>query len=133
RVDGATLGLSDEVGPNQGFFALFVRGEWDADAVKGALQTQLNKTRTEGEVEFMMPSFGSMAVTVPSNNLLAMLAFPPNIQAPLEEMGVAIKSGKGKLENSTDLVKVTESADTTQAAWVVVLVTDNYRTAPQLA
>jgi hypothetical protein len=133
RVDGVTIGLSDEVGPNQGFFALFVRGEWDADAVKGAIQSQFNPTRTEGEVEFMMPSFGSMAVAVPSNELLGFLAFPPNVQAPLEEMGVAIKSGKGKLENATDLVKVIESADATQAAWAALLVTDNYRQAPQLA
>src|SRR5204863_8780987 len=33
RVDGVTLGVSDEVGENQGFLAMFVRGEWDADAV----------------------------------------------------------------------------------------------------
>jgi len=74
RVEGATIGVSDEIGPQQGFVVMYVRGQWDADAVKGALQGVMPKTLTAGEVEFMSPQNGGegMMVAVTSNDLFVL-------------------------------------------------------------
>ena len=133
RVDGVTLGVSDEIGPQAGFVVCYIRGQWDADAVKGAIQPQLNQTQTAGELEFMTPQMGGIAVATPSNNLFVVASGPNANTMPLEDIGVAVKSGKGKFENCTDLIKTIESVDTKQPIWAAMFVSDNYRQAPQLA
>jgi hypothetical protein len=136
RVDGVTLGVSDEIGPQSGFIVLYIRGHWDADAVKGAIQPQLSQTRTAGELEFMTPPAqmgGGIAVAMPSNDLFVLTSGPNGNSMPLDDIGAAVKSGKGKFENSTDLIKAIESVDPKQPLWAAMIVSDNYRQAPQLA
>jgi hypothetical protein len=134
RVDGVTMGVSDEIGPQSGFVVCYIRGQWDADAVKGAIQPQLNQTRTAGEVEFMIPQMGgTVAVALPTNDLFVVSSGPNPNSMPLDDIGAAVKSGKGKFENSTDLIKAIETVDTKQPLWAAMIVSDNYRQAPQLA
>src|SRR5439155_11917719 len=76
RVDGVTIGVSDEIGQNQGFFVMLVRGQWDADAVKGAIQPQFTQTRTAGDLEFMSPPMAPIAIAVPSNELFVLGTAP---------------------------------------------------------
>jgi hypothetical protein len=134
RVEGVTLAVSDEIAQQKGFVVLYVRGKWDAEAVKAAIQTQFSQTTTEGEVEFLRPPGQTQGVgcAVVSDEFFAFVTAPsPNLN-PLDEIGTAIKSGKGKFENSTDLVKVVDSIDTTQPLWAAMVVSDNYKQAPML-
>ena len=133
RVDGATLGVSDEIGPQQGFVVMYVRGQWDADAVKGAIQPQLTQTRTLGETEFMCPQDAQIIVAVPSNDLFAMASGPNFSNVPGEDIGAAIKTGKGKFESSAITIQLLTTVDTAEPIWAAMLVSDNYRQAPQLA
>lgn len=137
RVDAVTIGVSEDVGPMLGFVTLYVRGQWDAEAIKGALQPTFNQTKTAGETEFMLPSFGSAALAAPSNDFFAMIAFPPGTAAPMEDVGAAIKTGKGKLESAADLIKLIESMNAkesiwTQPIWAAAVIGESYRQAPQL-
>jgi hypothetical protein len=133
RVDGVTIGVAEEIGPQQGFVCFLVRGQWDADAVKGALQTQFNQTQTVADMEFMTPGFGGAAAAIPSNELFTFMGGPSANALPMEDIAEAIKSGKGKLENATDLVKVIESTDIAQPYWASMIVTGTYAQAPMLA
>ena len=134
RVDGVTLGVSDEIGSNQGFVIFIVRGKWDLDAVKSALQGVLPQTKAAGEEDFMTAQDAPVAVAVPSDELFVMTSGPTLNIVPLEDIGNAIKTGKGKFESSTDLIQTIGTIDTTAAAsWAAMFVSDNYRQAPQLA
>jgi hypothetical protein len=133
RVDGVTLGVSDEVGPMQGFVCLLVRGQWDADAVKSALQPEFNQTKTVDDVDFLSPQFGGAAAAIPSNELFCFTAGDNPGTLPLDDLAAAIKTGKGKLDSAEDLVKLIGTVDTTQPVWGAIHVNDSYRQAPQLA
>jgi hypothetical protein len=133
RVDGVTAGVSDDVGEQQGFVVMYVRGQWDADAIKSALQTQFNQTRTIGETEFMCPQDAQIIVAVPSNDLFVMSSGPNFNNIPADDVGSAVKTGKGKFENSADMIKLLSTIDTNAQSWVAMLVSDSYRQATQLA
>jgi hypothetical protein len=135
RVDGVTIGVSDSVGPNSGFVTMIVRGKWDAEAVRSAIGAQLNKTVTQGELEFMVPqqNFEGIAVAVPSDELFVLTGGPNQGVLPLEDIGTAVKTGKGKFEENADLVKAINSIDTTQLNWAALVVAGTYAQAPQLA
>src|SRR4051812_38893009 len=133
RVNGVTIGVSEQVGPQAGFVTLYVRGQWDADAMKGAIQPQLPVAKTGGGTEYMCPSYGGMAVAVPSDELFVLTGGPPNVNMPLDDIGEAIKTNKGKFDEATDLAKLVESVDTKQPAWAALWVSENYRQAPPLA
>jgi hypothetical protein len=134
RVDGITLAVSDDVGEQKGFIVMYIRGKWDADAVKAAIQTEFNQTTTAGEVEFMKPPGNGQGIgcAVVSDEFFVLATGPNAGSVPFEDIGAAIKSGKGKFEDSTDLVKVINSIDTTQPFWGAMLVGDNYKQAPML-
>ncbi len=134
RVEGLTLAVSDEIGQQKGFVVMYIRGKWDADAVKAAMQTEFNQTMTAGEVEFMKPPGNGQGIgcAVVSDEFFVFATGPNAGSVPLEDIGVAIKSGKGKFENSTDLLKVVDSIDITQPFWGAMLVGDNYKQAPML-
>jgi len=135
RIDGVTFGVSETIGPRDGFVQLMVRGKWDGDAVRGALQPQFPKTRPAGEIEFMTPQQDHEAcgITVASDELFVLVGGPNFDCVPMDDIGEAIKSGKGKFENSTDLIKVVESIDTTQPIWAAMLVSDSYAREMQLS
>ena len=133
RVDAVTIGVADEIGQQQGFVCFYVRGLWDADAVKSAIQMELNQTKTVDDVDFLSPGFGGVVAAVPSNELFAFMGGPNANALPLEDVAAAIKTGKGKLENAADLIKVVEATDITQPYWAAMLVAGTYGQAPMLA
>jgi hypothetical protein len=133
RVDGVTIGVSDAIGPQQGFLEVMVRGQWDADAVKAAWQPELPQTSVHGEVEFMGPQRGEALVAVPSNELFVITSAPNPAQILADDIGTAIKTNIGKFDGNSDLVKVIDGIDTSQPIWAAMLVSDNYRQAAQLA
>ncbi len=126
RADGVTIGLADTVGENEGFFVMYVRGQYDHKAVADAIRPQMPNAKTGGDLEFMtMADFGCAA---PSDDLFILASGPAN-NVPIDEVGDAFKEGKGKIDSNTDLMDVIKTINITQPAWAALAVTDSYKQA----
>lgn len=130
RIDGLTIALSDAIGPNQGFFVMFIRGQYDHKAAIDTIKSNMPNSKTVGDLEFLTnDQFG---VCAPSDDLFIMASGPNFQNVPLDDIAAALKSGKGKIESCTDLMTVIKTVDTAAPAWAALTVSDNYKLAPPL-
>jgi hypothetical protein len=132
RIEGATFALADNVGQNDGFAVLVLRGKFDAKAVGDLVRPMIpNPSSVEG-VEVFAPD-RHMAFAFPSNDRAVAFAGPSADKLPLKEMFTAIRDNKGALLTNKDLAALIQKVDPAARAWAVCKVSDAYKQAPVLA
>lgn len=131
RVDGLTLGLSDNLGPDGGSATIIVRGKYDAANVQAMLKPLIMgeagpgndraKTWNDGAINVLEPDPES-ALILPSNDVLVLVfaGSAADKTAALSAAVAALKSGKGTLADNKDLATLMQSVDTKLPAWAVI-------------
>src|ERR1051325_912409 len=132
RLDCVTAALSSDLGDKTGFTILIANAQYDALAARAALRKLQIQSKNVGGVEVFSPD-EHIALLLPSNDRVILLAGPSGDQLPIETTLAALKTGKGELSTVQDMTRLIESIDTRQPLWAVMKVTDSYRRASVLA
>lgn len=133
RVEGVTIGVAEKVGPQDGFFVMILRGQYDARAVGLLLakQGQLQPNTIDG-VEVYSPEKNLMFSLVSNERAIGMAGVGLE-KMPVKELIAAVKENKGALHTNADLAKLIATVDTASRLWAVCKVSDSYREAPVIA
>ncbi len=132
RLDGVTLGLSGDIGPNKGSVVIVGRGLYDAKALMAqAKKDQVPVDAVNGQNVLKMDD--EAVLLCPSNDQLVLIAGASPDQLPIDAMTKAVAAQKGALATAQDMVKLIESIDTAQPLWAAVKMTDSYRQVPLAA
>jgi hypothetical protein len=130
RIDGVTLGVSDDFGLNGGFVVAIVRGEFDRAAVA-------ERVRQEGSPSGIVDGFdvfrmedGGDALFFPSDNLAVYLFGADPEKLPVREMIAAARAGKGGLATADTMRELLKTAQTDQPLWAAARVTEAYKQFP---
>ncbi|MDD4889420.1 MAG: hypothetical protein PHU85_05780 [Phycisphaerae bacterium] len=137
RADGATVGVSDNIGDNAGFVVLIVRGLYNKDAaIKSLTDAAFTGEKFEAEkiegVDAIRLDDNAVAM-FPSNEVAVLVAGPNHEALPLSAVAAAIKVGKGKLAENADIAKLVKAAQGDNHIWAVLKMNANYSKAPLLA
>jgi hypothetical protein len=127
RIDGITLGVSGDPGPQTGFMIVLVRGQYSREKVVATFKKQgQNITDAEGVATVSVNREG-MNMLMVSDELFAIVGGPPAGNLPVKETLAAIKAGKGTLADDADMVALIKSANRKTGGWAVAHMTDTYR------
>jgi hypothetical protein len=128
RLDALTVGASGDAPEKSGFVVVIASGAYDAAAL-GALAKKLKIVfKTVDGKDVFQPDTDTAAF-LPSDDRLVLVAGGGEQDAPLAQMFAAMKSGKGKLATTPEMVKLIAAVDTSQPVWAAMQVTDAYRKA----
>jgi hypothetical protein len=132
RIDAVSFSISEQIDDQIGFVIAVIRGTYDSKAVEALIaKSQVPSQATDGVTVYKLDK--EAALILPSNDRLVLI-FGPNEQSlPVKEIAATLKSGKGKLPESTDMVKLIESMNSQQILWAVAKMSDSYHKAPLLA
>ncbi len=120
RIDGVTVGVSDDFSFNSGFIVAVVRGQFDRAAVAERVREEGSPAgNVDGVDVFRLEDGGSLLF--PSDNL-AVYLFAPDpaklpAKLPVREMIAAARAGKGGLETNGAMLELLKSAQTGQSRW----------------
>jgi len=132
RVEGVTVGVSEEVDERQGFGAVVVRGLYDAQAARAALeQMQAKPSEVDGIAVFTPDSEVRL---IPCSNERFILAF--GAKAELIPVGHFVRALRRKADTpSLDarMQELIKAADSSAGAWGVARMSDSYRQVPLFA
>ena len=134
RIDAITFGgtyTKDDAG-DHGWFAVIVRGQYDAaavfDSLKGLIRAESVVTPAEkpGDVASIAEKNGGETLLFPNNEEVIFLAASNDKdgQAVRERFVAALKSGKGGLEGNRELAAMMKTVDTKAPLWMVCKFTD---------
>lgn len=143
RIDGVTVGVSGEVGPNQGHVVVVAHGQYDAAAVAdvvGGLKDVFKDTKAVGGTTVFANENEGANVFFPSNDRAVLVGGPGGRNGggnvlPVEEMVAAVRKNAGGLKDSkdaADMAKLVKSVDTKQPMWGAMEVTPAFKQAPFL-
>lgn len=128
RIDGFTLGLSDNPGPNSGYAVILVRGQYSRDKLKALFKSKGIEVTQEDGFDAVTPPNSNMKMLFVSDELLLAIGGPRDAQGwPVKEMTAAIKAGKGTLSEDAQMVKLINAADRKSGGWAAIQMTDTYR------
>jgi hypothetical protein len=136
RIDGVTLGVSDDFGATGGFVVAVVRGQFDRAAVAERVRQEGSPSgNVDGFDVFKMEDGGGGggALFFPSDNLAVYLFGPDPEKLPTRELIAAARSGKGGLESADAMRDLLKSAATDQPLWAAARVTGAYKQFPMAA
>ena len=129
RIDGVTVGLSDDFGLTTGYVVAIVRGQFDRAAVAERIRQEGSPSGNVDGVDVFRMEDGAM-LFFPSDNLAVYLLGADPQKLPTREMIAAAVAGKGGLERAEGMVKLIQSAPTDEPLWAVAKVTETYRQYP---
>ena len=130
RVDAVTMGLSQSVGPNEGFVVFIVRGQYDAAAVKGMVVQSQPDSREMVDGAEVLKLDRSVRLILPDDQRLLFLTGASPETVPLVPTLAAIKSGKGEMAANAELVKLISSIDRSGPIWAAGRTGKGYPDAP---
>lgn len=128
RVDGATACVSANINNDAGYALVIVRGQYDSAAVRQlAMKAGFVPSHDRG-IEIIAAGRGGEAMMILQSEqcLVYMIGAKPEA-LPIDAMVKALNTGKGKLNEAKDIVKLMERIDTTQAGWAVGKIPDAFR------
>jgi hypothetical protein len=129
RIDGLTVGVSDDFSFGSGFVVVIFRGQFDRAAVAERVRQEgAPSADLEGTAVFTLEEGGSLFF--PSDDLAVYLFGPDAQKLPTREMIAAARAGKGGLASAEAMRDVIKSARTDQPLWAVARVTEAYRQFP---
>jgi hypothetical protein len=127
RLDGITVGVSDNAGPNGGFGVVIFRGKYDRAAMVPAFKS-LNpddvKQSRNGDADIL--EFGSDSIAVfPNNDLFIFIVGDRNenkstVAAHILGVLNSGKAGGGDHDENKELAALMKTVDTTGPAWGVL-------------
>ncbi len=135
RIDGLTIGLPGEIGPNSGYVVLIARGKYDSAHLKKMILEAGGprcESKTVDGVEVVSPD-RSVAIVLPSDDCLVFMTGPRAEALPVAAMAAAIKAGRGTLAPESEMGKLIGSLDASAPLWAAMKVSEGYRKAPPLA
>jgi len=126
RLQGITMGVSDDPGPRTGFVVLIGRIRYDVKAVRAALKTFEVESRKVDGVEVFDAGDGT-AVMLVSDRRLIVIGGGDEDQLPVEEVVKALAAGRGKLADDKVMTELLNSVDRTKPVWLVAKMTEAYK------
>jgi hypothetical protein len=136
RFDGATVGLSGEIGAPGGYVVAIVHAQYDAAAVaeligSGGAGMKVESKAVNGTTIYQPSKEVSLAF--PSNDRAFLVGGPAEQPLPIEEVESAVRTNAGKLKNVESMAKLIKSVDVELPLWGVAEMTPAYKQAPVLA
>lgn len=132
RLEGITLGVSEEVGRRAGFFTMVARGRYDRDAARVALKgMKLPTAMIVGQEAFSLDREGHLLL--PSSNHIALIMGDRRQKLPTEAFAAALKTPPTDMGISKGLAKLLDGVDQNTPLWAIATMSDSYRQAPLLA
>jgi hypothetical protein len=137
RVEAITFGVCDTVGPNDGFFATIVHGQYDAAAVSAFLQTTGLPITTVAGATVLKPE-QEVALAFPADDRALFTAGAAAEKLPVKEILEAAANAAGgqkgaashPLMAQAEFAPFMASLNEGVRAWVICKVSDSYRAAP---
>ncbi|HUU57979.1 MAG TPA: hypothetical protein VMZ50_00435, partial [Phycisphaerae bacterium] len=134
RVDSVTLGVADNVGRKAGYVVVIARGLYDAEKAKAALAESMaprRQVKKVGQLEVYCPD-DKVALVFASNHQFIFVAGSDEGDLPLEEVALAVSSGKGTLEANKELAALVRSVDRSGPIWAAAKMSPAYREAMKI-
>ena len=129
RIDGLTLGVSDDFTFTSGFVVVIFRGQFDRAAVAERVRQEgAPSAEIDGVSVFTLEEGGSLLF--PSDELAVYVAGADAQNLPVREMIAAARAGKGGLASAETMRPLLKSARTDQPLWAAARVTEAYRQFP---
>jgi hypothetical protein len=128
RLDAATFGVSDEIGPRKGFVVFILRGRYKPDRLAAFLGAKFprGQVRTVEGVKVWMPD--SECEFVPfDERRVAVIVGPRGATRPTAELIRALKTGKGTIERDADMAALLAATRKKSPGWALIKVTDAYK------
>jgi len=137
RVESVSFGLADVIGPQDGFAAFVVRGQYDAPAVLTYLRGVMPPAKTVEGADVFSPD-PHLALVFPGNDRALFMTGASADKLPVKELLTAIAAaGAGgqappthPLLKEPALAPFVASLDGTVRMWAACKVSDSYRGAP---
>ena len=130
RLDCLTLGVSEQVGPNEGMVMLVMRGDFDRARVINLLTKQgMRPTTQDGNTLFPLP-FTSGLLIFAQDGRIIFLIDPHNKEQLAIDILASLKTGTGTLNSNQPMMQLLSQLDKTQSLWVAIRMTDSYRQLP---
>ena len=130
RIDGVTLGVSDDFGMTSGFVVAIVRGQFDRAAVAERVRQEGSPSGNVDGFDVFKMEDGGGALFFPSDNLAVYLFGPDAEKLPVREMIAAARAGKGGLATADGMRELLKLAQTDQPLWAAARVTPAYKQFP---
>jgi len=134
RLEGLTVGVSDEASMQGLWFVIVAQGKFDPEAVGKVIEMmpfEKMTRRMEGKVAVYEPgnSRAEVAFLLDGSERLVMIAAPSpeSTKEITDAMLAALKEGKGKLGDSADFAALVKGADRTAPLWAVAKISESYR------
>jgi hypothetical protein len=138
RVDGVTVGFNyvkDNAGPEKGWLALVLRGQYDRGLMVDAVKSLIGKdaevaVSTEAGDAIVIALGGGQGCVILPNNETAILIAAPNDKESLrarESILAALKAGKAVATPNEDLAPLMKLVNTKSPVWLVSKLTDVMR------
>jgi hypothetical protein len=131
RIDAVTMGISGEIGNDNGFVTIIVRAVYDASAAQAALRKLQVASKNVAGTEAFTPD-PHVALILASNERVVVVAGPKEEKMPVAAVVTALRDGKGALAAVREMTQLIQATDTKQALWGVASITDAYRQADLL-
>ncbi len=126
RVDAITFGLSDDVSPISGYFVASIRGAFDADAMRGAMQTIAGDPRDCDGLPVY--HFGpAAAVFVVDSSRLVLISGMHRELLPLSEIAGYVKAHQTSHVTTQALLRMLKTVDMTSPMWGICQVSPAYQ------
>ena len=130
RADGATVAVSSDIGGNRNWFALSVRGEYDAHAIAGLVADLLPKenngffSATPFEIAGMpaMQLAREVTLVFPSDQQMLFIVVEDSkvpAASVVVPMMVSLLTGKSSLAGNAEMEGMVKGADKSGPVWVV--------------
>jgi len=152
RIESLTVGVSGYWGEHGGWVVVIARGLYDCGAVKDLFKAMNRKFYLKSEDGGWNPLLNppyqyvgeeevavlpvsittSLTFIMPSDTCLAVVAGPRQQVQPVRDVVMALRRGRGTLEQNAKLAGLVKSIDTSQPFWAAVAVTPSYRQVPLL-
>lgn len=134
RLDGVTLGVSEDVGPQSGFVVVIARGLYDRQAIDALIGKQFAQELRAESLENQRVYRGShdgMALFFPSNDAAVLLGGAKFEGLPLKEIVAAITTGQNPkgLATNAAMMKLIRSIAPEARVRAAAVIGENYRQA----
>ena len=134
RIDSATLGVADDVGPSSGYAVIVLRGYYSPAAFGKLLDEYGGKKVARSKIEDidMYRIEDEVAILAPSNRRLIFIVGENAEELPIAQVAKSIKTAPAKPSFSGPITKLLAKVDRTKIGWMVSRMNDTLREAPPL-
>jgi len=133
RLEAVTFGVSDVIGPNDGFAAVVLHGQYDAQAVGNLVRKQIPNASTVDGFEVFAPDEHVAFVFASDNRAIAITGAAKD-KLPVKEVLAASRAKANPaghpLLAAAEFAPFVKALNEKTRGWAVCKVSDSYRAAP---